>query len=168
MKNSENPISVADFCRVMDVDKTQKHLLNARCSQAARDGKIQRERVFGVWLYKESDLLETLSRMTATTDTLPDDVITVSKYIHERLPLNFYHIKHRIGKRMSELALRGEVKRYSSDGRCRYFYYHLADLEREVANLVKLSNKRADRKMAVEPNSKPGIFVRLWRWLFGN
>lgn len=166
MKNP-NTMTITEFCRIMGADKDTKHVINSRLSQLARIGKVKRVRNEFMWEYSETDLLDQLAQLKKAADKLPDDVMSVQKFIYERLPLNYCHIEHRIGKRMSEMFIAGKVKRYSHNGRKHNYLYHIADLEREVANLVKLSDKRADKPMVIKTPTKPGIFVRMWRWLFG-
>lgn len=166
---NNNFIAVADFCQVMDVDADMKHLLNARISGLAREGTIQRVKVANIWHYKESDLLDTLSSMRKQTSELPDDVMSVNKFVREHLPLNCYNIRDKICKRMSELGLKGDVKRYPANGRSRSWVYHLSDLERETAGLVKREDARLGRDSGYspKPTKKHGIFVRMWHWFFG-
>lgn len=166
---TDHYMTVAAFCRTMNTPAGMIELIRGRCKLKTRAEQIPfQTNEEGIRTYRDCDMLEILQQIQQQTDKVPAGCMTVREFVRARP--EYTDFISGISSKMSHLFSSGSVKRYSSMGKQLNFKYHVADLERVAEDYVKRNGKPRPKKINKPTPRKtytPGIFVRLWRWLFG-
>lgn len=164
--NPEKYITIRTFARIMKLNRDEKELMHSKMSGKSTRGLVKRENRDGTFYYKETDLLNELEVMKLNADyDIPADCISVRDYIKQHPEL--LTSAANLSKKLSDWARAGRIRRYRKNGRLTNQLYHLRDIENALSKGFKMKPRKHRTDGIIYKTYKPGIFVRLWRWLFG-